>query len=64
MSHTRIIPKVKDCIAYIEGCGWKYSHYNRPWYAFESAGTARTMTGGKMIYFTLHEIRHALTHGW
>ncbi len=63
MSHTRIIPKVKDCIAYIEGCGWKLDYYNRPWYVFKWTGDPR-QDGKTTIPFTLTEIRHALVNGW
>jgi hypothetical protein len=59
-----MIPKIQDCIAYIEGCGWKLQYFNRPWYVFKSTGTARTMGGSDEITFTLTEIRHAKRYGW
>ena len=64
MSHTRVIPKVKDCIAYIESCGWKLAYYNRPWYVFEAADGRRAPGGGKTIPFTLNELRQAFNNGW
>lgn len=64
MAHSRRIAKVKDCIAYIETCGWTMKYYNRPWYCFQSNGRAKTWTGTKEITFTLTELRHALNNGW
>jgi len=58
MAHSRRITKVKDCIAYIEKCGWILQYYNRPWYIFKSPETE------KEIIFTLTEIRDAYNNGW
>lgn len=62
MAHSPNIPKVKDCIPYVESCGWKFSHYNRPWYVFKPVEPRAD--GKTEIPFTLTEIRHAMTNGW
>jgi hypothetical protein len=64
MAHSRSIAKVKDCILYIEGCGWKFSHYNSPWYIFKGTAGRKTMSGNDTIPFTLTELRHAYNYGW
>ena len=52
------IPKIKDCIAYIESCGYKYSHYSvARTYVFYSENK-------KEVAFTLTEIREAYLKGW
>jgi len=63
MAHSRIIPKVKDCIAYIEGCGWQYSHKNvLKQYVFIRA---KQNTGStRYVAFTLTQIRDAYNFGW
>lgn len=53
-----MIPKIKECIPYIEGCGYKFQGYNRPWYLFTSIRTE------KLVTFTLTEIREAFKYGW
>ena len=66
MAHSRIIPKVKDCIAYIESCGWEFSHFDRHirWYVFRGKNGRRTMSGSTTIPFTLRELREAYENGW
>lgn len=59
---TRIIPKIKSCIAKVESAGWKFSYYNRPWYVF--VPVEPRSDGRKEIPFTLTEIRDAYTNGW
>lgn len=58
------VPKIKECIAYIESCGWHFTYYNKPWYVFESNGLAKTASGSREVSFTLFEIRHAKINGW
>ncbi len=57
------IPKVKDCIAYIEGCDWKFDYYNRPWYIFKWAGQT-IQEGRHPISFTITELRDAFKYGF
>lgn len=57
------IPKVKDCIAYIESCGWRFKSYYLGGYFFESVDRT-TMAGNSNISFTLKELRHAKKYGW
>lgn len=65
MAHSPRIPKVrKECIPYIEQCGWKFKYYNRPWYVFEGVNGRTTMNGNKEVPFTLTEIREAFLNGW
>jgi hypothetical protein len=63
MAHKPIIVKVKDCIKYIEGCGWKLDYYNRPWYVFKSLQWP-TSKNPRRVTFTLTELRHAYNNGW
>ena len=69
MSHSERIPKVRtECIPYIEGCGWKFSHYKclfgMRWYIFKAKEGLKTMGGNDTVLFTLTEIRHAFLNGW
>jgi hypothetical protein len=64
MAHSRIIPKLKDCIAYIESCGWKFNHRSviRTYVFYQTKpGDNRDP---QQVAFTLTEIRHAYTNGW
>lgn len=64
VSHSPRIPKIKECIKYIESCGWTLDYYNRPWYCFKiNPGWFETHLM-KQVSFTLHEIRDAYTNGW
>ena len=61
MAHSRIIPKLKDCKAYIEGCGWQYSHKSiLNQYVFYSTKSRST----RYVAFTLNQIRDAYQNGW
>jgi hypothetical protein len=53
------IPHLKDCIAYIESCGYKYSHKSiiRSYVFYR-------ITDNKQVAFDLPEIRHTLKYGW
>ena len=53
-----MVPKIKECIPYIEHCGYRFLYYNRPWYVFQHEGLGREIT------FTLSEIREAYRYGW
>ena len=65
MAHSRKLPLLrKDCIPYIEGCGWEFSHYNRPWYTFTGINGRKTANGSTQVHFTLTELRHAYENGW
>jgi hypothetical protein len=64
MAHSRIIPSVKDCISYIEKCGWKFVGYSLGGYYFDGLNGRKTMSGNTTISFTLTELRHAYTYGW
>jgi len=58
------MPKVKDCIAYIVGCGFTFDgKISRRRYLFtKNSGTIPN--GSKEILFTLTELRHAKQFGW
>ena len=64
------LPKVKDCVAYIESCGWEFQYYNRPWYVFRiKPREVESWAGTKSIdrsefTFTLTELRDAKRNGW
>lgn len=64
MAHSRIIAKVKDCIPYIEGCGWKFigRHYGSYWFKGDNGKTR--WNGDNKIPFTLTELRDAYNNGW
>lgn len=67
MAHSIRLPKVKtECIPYIEGCGWKFTHYDAGMrlYVFKGENGRRTMGGSNVISFTITEIRHAFSNGW
>jgi len=64
MAHSRIITKVKDCIQYIEGCGWKFTGRTYGSYWFKSIDGRKTSSGNDTIPFTLTELRHAYNNGW
>ena len=59
---TNKIPHVKDCIEYIQNCGYTYKGYNCPWYLFESVGNR--VGPLRVVHFTLHEIREAVMNGF
>jgi len=58
------MPKVKDCIAYIVGCGFTFDgKIFRSCYLFtKNSGTLPN--GSNEILFTLTELRHAKKFGW
>ncbi len=58
------IPKAKDCIAYIESCGWTYDYYNRPWYVFKRNCPATTSLSPNSMSFTISELRDTFKYGW
>jgi hypothetical protein len=62
MAHSRIVPKVADCIPNIERAGWRYIGYNRPWHRF--VPNMPRADGKTEIVFTLAELRDAWTNGW
>jgi hypothetical protein len=64
MAHSKIIPKVKDCIAYIEGCNWKHFHSRGGVHWFKGMNGQKTMSGNDTITFTITELRHAYNYGW
>lgn len=55
------LPNVKECISYIEGCGWKLVNQYRTVYYFENPNTNLVH---KQMRFTLTELRHAFVNGW
>lgn len=58
------LPNIKECIAYVENCGWNFQHYTRPWYVFRSVNGRKTCNGSTKVSFTLTEIREAFKVGW
>lgn len=59
-----IKPKIKDCIAYIESCGWEYLYKNYNFYVFKGRDGKTNMAGNNIIHFTLRELRDAKMYGW
>jgi hypothetical protein len=57
MSTSTKVTPVKECISYIESCGWTFDYYNRPWYVFKQEGKSS-------ITFTITELRDAFNNGW
>jgi hypothetical protein len=57
------IPHVKDCIKYIESCGWEFQYYNIGWYVFKRIN-GRKFASQSEVTFTLKEIRNAFKYGW
>ena len=59
------IPGLRDCIAYIESCGWTYSHRSViRTYVFDRKPGLNPWAGRTQIAFTLTELRDAIKHGW
>lgn len=60
------IPTVKECIQYIESCGWKFSHRSIVGtYVFRHEdGEVKNCKSYSEVAFTLHELRHAFKYGW
>ena len=56
------LPNVKECISYIEWCGWKLTNQYRTIYYFENPGVADLSM--RQMRFTLTELRHAFLNGW
>lgn len=55
------LPGVKECIAYIESCGWKLKNRGRSYYYFYNPDRP---VEHKQMVFNLTELRHAFKHGW
>ena len=55
------LPKVGDCIAYIESCGWMLDSQYRGIYYFQNVDANMAH---KLMRFTLTELRHAFKYGW
>lgn len=66
MSHSARIPKVRtECIPYIEGCGWRFTHRSSfGTYCFKGLDGRKTMSGSETVGFSLTEIRFAFLNGW
>ena len=61
MNKRNSLPKVNDCIAYIESCGWKLVNRYRTVYYFKNEDIC---IEHKQMRFTLSELRHAYVNGW
>jgi len=61
MNSEKKLPNVKECIAYIESCGWLLTNQYRTVYYFynEKANECH-----RQMRFTLTELRHAFRYGW
>ncbi len=64
MAHSRIIPPVDQCIAYIESCGWKLETRESRWYRFTRANGQQGTPNPNFVSFTTAELRHAFLNGW
>jgi len=64
MAHSPRITKVKDCIAYIEGCGWTFTDRYLGMYWFKGNNGRTRANGDTFIPFTLTELRDAYNNGW
>lgn len=65
MAHSRKLPLLrKDCIPYIEGCGWQFIGREYGMYWFKGMNGKKTMSGNDKIPFTLKELRDAYENGW
>jgi hypothetical protein len=62
------IPKVKDCIKYIETCGWNLINYTNKYnaylYWFKGLNNRTNAAGNNTICFSLTELRDAYKNGW
>lgn len=58
------ITPVKDCVTYIESCGWKLIHKKSGTYWFKGLGGRTNMAGNDTITFSITELRHAKNFGW
>ena len=56
------IPHVKECIKYIESCGYEYEYGYNGSYKFRKLSPTRP--GMTEVYFTLQDLRHAFKNGW
>jgi hypothetical protein len=61
MAYPNGTPKVKDCIAYIESCGWKFK--GQWWTSYYFENPSANLVHQEMR-FTLRELREALLYGW
>ena len=53
------IPYIKECVDYIESCGYKFSHYSLTrTYVFYR------ISDNHEVFFNLKEIREAKRYGW
>jgi len=57
--HT--LPRVGECIQYVESCGWKRIGRLGTAYFFENPNAPLCF---KQLTFTLTELRHAFKHGF
>jgi len=64
MATIKVIPRVKECISYIEKCGWEYIGYKFGSYWFKGLDGRKTWAGCSSIAFTLTELREAYNYGW
>jgi hypothetical protein len=57
------LPKVRECIDYITGCGFKYLGGKYPLYFFEKINGVMP-NGSKEVTFTIKELRDTFKYGW
>ena len=57
------LPSVKDCIAYIEGLGYKSLTHKRGIYSFECLDKSRRPQHNWIMSWSLTEMRHAKKYG-
>lgn len=58
---TNNVTPVKECIAYIESCGWKLQGRARSYYYFRNEDAAEGMRDQT---FSLKELRETYKTGW
>ena len=60
LTRTGLVP-VKECIKYIEGCGWMLKRRNKSFYLFRNE---KANDVHKEMIFSLAELRETYETGW
>lgn len=57
------LPKVGECIAYVESLGYRLSVRKQGFYLFEVLDKSKRPLHNWKMSWTLNEMRHAVKHG-
>jgi len=62
MTKTRQLPDVAECIAYVEGLGYRLKNSGRSWYLFVDTSGQRPEHNREM-FWSLGQMRDAVRYG-